>query len=113
MFSIEPLATPASETWSKQLLDRASSAYKKKAIVGSLEKDVVAAREAKVIGACLNNGVHAVQQNMATVSAPAPFMDFFATRVCPSDLRLPPLVPDGRVGLCPPVSSSLDGCGPG
>ena len=69
--SIEPLATPASETWSKQLLDRASPAYKKKAIVGSPEKDVVAAREAKVIGACLNHGVHAVQQNMTTVSAPA------------------------------------------
>lgn len=80
---------------------------------------MVAAREAKVIGACLNHGVHAVQQNMTTVSAPAQkrlhgtFMDFFATRISSLDFRLPPLVPDGRVGLCPPVSSSLDGCGPG
>ena len=69
--SVEPLNIPASQTWSKCPLDRATVAYNKEKILGSPEKDVVASREGRVIGACLNNGENAVRQNMTTVSSPA------------------------------------------
>ena len=69
--SVDPIETPAADTWSKHLLSRATSAYASFGILGSEEKDVIASREAKVVGAFLNNGVNAVRQNMTTVSAPA------------------------------------------
>ena len=69
--SVEPIDMPAADTWSKHLLTKASSVYKSFGILGSIEKDVVASRQAKVVGAAINNGVDAVKQNMTTVASPA------------------------------------------
>lgn len=68
--SFDPKSTPDSKTEAAQAYTRCQQAYRHAKLEGSPHKDILAAKEGKVIGAYINGSDRATQRGLCTVGPP-------------------------------------------
>eukprot|EP00435_Cladocopium_sp_Y103_P022609 s2450_g5.t1 len=83
--SVEETGVSAKVTEAERCLEKAREVYEEKGLLGSPDKDVVAAEEGKVIGAQINASARARKQGLVTLGVPAQkklALSFVTLQIC-------------------------------